>query len=35
MNADQISATIQKGGGRMPGFPNLRGAALRAIVQYV
>jgi quinoprotein glucose dehydrogenase len=35
MNADQISATIQKGGGRMPGFPNLRGAALRAIVQFV
>jgi quinoprotein glucose dehydrogenase len=33
--ADQISATVQKGGGRMPGFPNLRGPALRAVVQYV
>jgi quinoprotein glucose dehydrogenase len=33
--AEQISATVQKGGGRMPGFPNLRGPALRALVQYV
>jgi quinoprotein glucose dehydrogenase len=33
--AEQISATVQKGGARMPGFPNLRGPALRALVQYV
>jgi len=33
--AEQISAAVQKGGGRMPGFPNLRGSALRAVVQYV
>jgi quinoprotein glucose dehydrogenase len=33
--AEQISATVQRGGGRMPGFPNLRAPALRALVQYV
>src|ERR1035441_10633899 len=33
--AEQISATGQRGGGRMPGFPNLRAPALRALVQYV
>ncbi len=31
----QISELIQKGSGRMPGFPNLRPAALRTLVQFV
>jgi quinoprotein glucose dehydrogenase len=33
--AAQISATVQRGGGRMPGFPNLPAPALRALVRYV
>jgi quinoprotein glucose dehydrogenase len=33
--AEQITEVIQKGSGRMPGFPNLRPPALRALVQYV
>lgn len=32
---EQITEVIQKGGGRMPGFPNLRAQALRSVVQYV
>ena len=32
--AEQISATVQKGGGRMPGFPNLSRQALDALVQF-
>jgi quinoprotein glucose dehydrogenase len=31
----QITDVIQKGAGRMPGFPNLRPPALRALVQYL
>jgi quinoprotein glucose dehydrogenase len=30
-----VTEVIQKGAGRMPGFPNLRAPALRALVQYV
>jgi quinoprotein glucose dehydrogenase len=30
----EITGIVQKGAGRMPGFPNLRGPALRAVVQY-
>jgi quinoprotein glucose dehydrogenase len=33
--AEQVSEVIQKGSGRMPGFPNLRPQALRSLVQYV
>ena len=33
--AEQITEVIQKGGGRMPGFPNLRPQQLRALVQYL
>jgi quinoprotein glucose dehydrogenase len=33
--AEQITATVQGGSGRMPGFPALRPAALRALVQYL
>ncbi len=35
MKAEQVTAVIQNGAGRMPGFPNLRGQALQALVQYV
>jgi quinoprotein glucose dehydrogenase len=35
MTAEQITAMVQTGGGRMPAFSALRGAALRAVVQYV
>jgi quinoprotein glucose dehydrogenase len=31
----QVTETIQKGAGRMPGFPGLRPQALSALVQYV
>jgi quinoprotein glucose dehydrogenase len=34
-SAEQVTEVIQKGGGRMPGFPNLLPQALRALVQYV
>ncbi|HYW43891.1 MAG TPA: PQQ-binding-like beta-propeller repeat protein [Bryobacteraceae bacterium] len=33
--AEQVSGVIQKGIGRMPGFPNLRPQAVRALVGYV
>jgi len=33
--ADQVTEIVQKGAGRMPGFPGLRPAALRALVQYL
>lgn len=33
--ADQITAIVHDGSGRMPGFPNLRPQALRALVQYL
>jgi len=32
---ERVSATVQTGAGRMPGFPNLRAPALRALVHYV
>ncbi|HXB74062.1 MAG TPA: PQQ-binding-like beta-propeller repeat protein [Candidatus Acidoferrales bacterium] len=32
---EQITEVIQKGSGRMPGFPNLRPPALRALVRYL
>jgi quinoprotein glucose dehydrogenase len=35
MTEAQVTAMVQQGGGRMPGFPALRGPALRALVQYV
>jgi len=35
LSAAQIRETIQKGGERMPGFPNLRADAVRAIVDYL
>jgi quinoprotein glucose dehydrogenase len=35
MTAEQATTMVQQGGGRMPGFPALRGPALRALVQYV
>jgi quinoprotein glucose dehydrogenase len=35
MKTEQVTAVIQNGAGRMPGFPNLRGQALRALVQYL
>ena len=35
MTADQITAMVQTGGGRMPAFSALRGPSLRAVVQYV
>jgi quinoprotein glucose dehydrogenase len=35
MTAEQVTAVIEKGAGRMPGFPNLRAQALRAVVQFV
>jgi quinoprotein glucose dehydrogenase len=35
LTAAQITDLVQKGSGRMPGFPNLRAQALRALVQYV
>ena len=31
----EIADVIQKGAGRMPGFPNLRPAAIRTLVQYL
>jgi quinoprotein glucose dehydrogenase len=34
-NEEQIAEVVQKGAGRMPGFPNLRPAALRTLVQYL
>ncbi len=33
--AEQITEAVQKGAGRMPGFPNLRPQALGTLVQYV
>jgi glucose dehydrogenase len=33
--AEQITEIVQKGAGRMPGFPNLRSRALATLVQYV
>jgi len=33
--AEQVTEAIRKGGGRMPGFPNLRPQELTALVQYV
>jgi glucose dehydrogenase len=33
--ADQITEVIQRGSGRMPGFPSLRPAALKALVGYL
>ena len=33
--AEQITEVVQKGSGRMPGFPNLRPASLSALVRYV
>ncbi len=35
LTAAQIAEVIQKGSGRMPGFPNLRANALRALVEFV
>jgi quinoprotein glucose dehydrogenase len=35
LSPERITALIQKGAGRMPGFPNLRPAAVRAIVQFL
>ena len=34
-NIDEISAIVREGGGRMPGYASLHGAARRAIVQYI
>jgi quinoprotein glucose dehydrogenase len=34
-NEEQIAEVVQKGAGRMPGFPNLRPAVLRTLVQYL
>ena len=33
--AEQITGIVRTGAGRMPGFPALRGAALRALVDYL
>src|SRR5439155_15637421 len=33
--AAEITAIIQNGSGRMPGFPNLRPQAMRALTQYL
>jgi quinoprotein glucose dehydrogenase len=33
--AGQVTEIVQKGAGRMPGFPDLRPAALRTLVQYL
>ena len=33
--AEQITATVRSGSGRMPGFPGLQAAALRALVDFV
>jgi quinoprotein glucose dehydrogenase len=35
LSAERITALIQNGAGRMPGFPNLPAASRRAIVQYL
>jgi quinoprotein glucose dehydrogenase len=35
LTAAQIEARISLGGGRMPSFPNLRGAHLRALIQFL
>jgi quinoprotein glucose dehydrogenase len=35
LTAGKVTAVIQNGSGRMPGFPNLRSQALLAVVQYV
>jgi quinoprotein glucose dehydrogenase len=35
LGAERITAIIQNGSGRMPGFPNLTAASRRAIVQYL
>ena len=34
-NIDEISAAVREGGGRMPSYASLHGAARRAIVQYI
>jgi quinoprotein glucose dehydrogenase len=34
-NIDEISAAVREGGGRMPSYESLHGAARRAIVQYI
>jgi quinoprotein glucose dehydrogenase len=35
LSADRITAVIEKGSGRMPGFPNLRPQAVRSLVQFL
>jgi len=34
-NIDEIAAIVREGGGRMPGYVSLHGAARRAIIQYI
>jgi glucose dehydrogenase len=35
LSQEQIEATVLQGKGRMPGFPNLQGAYLKALIQYL
>jgi quinoprotein glucose dehydrogenase len=35
LKPEQVTAVIQNGAGRMPGFPGIRGQALRALVQFL